>query len=261
MSASSQTRPPEPPPACTSPRQVRPIAALDVPLNRLQADMKKLVTRQRVQRLAELDTLREHLPVNDPDRHALDVDADARFAAIASPAPIGSHEVRISALLATIRVLGGAWTARDVQELRRRTGGPTQRGTARRDLAELARRGHLAEQIRQFNHNSGGSRAGWEYPSHSYSALGNLSHLLGMLPQAIEQAIRPVMHTYEHGRVAIDGGGDPDQAVRELVQELNDALTFAASLTNAVGRMHSATSPMGLDTRGIPEFEDDGSEG
>lgn len=129
--------------------------------------------------------------------------------------------------------------------------------TAREPYRHLSK---AADEIRKFNHNSRGSHTGWEYPSHSYSALGNLSHMLGMLPQAIEQAVRPVMHTYEHGRVAIDGG-DADQAVRELVQALNDALTFAASLTNAVGRMHSATSPMGLDTRGIPGFEDDGSEG
>jgi hypothetical protein len=30
----------------------------------------------------------------------------------------------------------------------------------------------------------------------------------------------------------------------------------AAALTAAVQRMHNATSPMGLDTTGLPEFED-----
>lgn len=117
-----------------------------------------------------------------------------------------------------------------------------------------------AEQVREFNHTSLGAGTNWEYPSHAYSALGNLSQLVRMLPQAIEQAIRPVMHTYEHGRVRIDNGGDADQAVRELQAALADALTGAEVLAVAVDRMHAATSPMGLDTRGIPEFEDDGGD-
>lgn len=58
-------------------------------------------------------------------------------------ATTSSHERRLAQLLDTIRSRPGKWTSGDVQELRRRTGGPTQRGTARRDLAELHRRGYL----------------------------------------------------------------------------------------------------------------------
>lgn len=54
-----------------------------------------------------------------------------------------SRETRLAQLLDTIRTHGRRWTAGRVQNLRRLTGGPTQRGTARRDLAELHRRGHL----------------------------------------------------------------------------------------------------------------------
>lgn len=54
-----------------------------------------------------------------------------------------SRERRLTQLLDLIRSQPGKWTSGHVQELRRRTGGPTQRGTARRDLAELHRRGHL----------------------------------------------------------------------------------------------------------------------
>jgi hypothetical protein len=115
-----------------------------------------------------------------------------------------------------------------------------------------------AEQVRQFNHTSRSAAKNWEFPSHSYSALGNLAHLVRMLPQAIQQATRPVMHTYEHGRVRIDNGGDADQAVRDLAQALADALANAEALATAVDRMHSATSPMGLDTTGLPEFAEDG---
>ncbi|MFE7954440.1 hypothetical protein [Streptomyces sp. NPDC057413] len=118
-----------------------------------------------------------------------------------------------------------------------------------------------ADQVREFNHTSRSAGAGWEFPSASCSALGNLAHLMRMLPQAIEQSIRPAMRTYEHGRLLIDGGRDADEAVRELQAALADALTKAEALAAAVDRMHSATSAMGFDTCGIPEFEDDGGEG
>lgn len=117
-----------------------------------------------------------------------------------------------------------------------------------------------AEQVRAFNHTSRSAATNWEYPSHSYYALGSLSQLVGMLGQAIEQSIRPVMHTHEHGRVLIDNGGDADAKVVELIAARDDALRAAAALTDAVQRMHSATSPMGLDTTGLPEFEDGGED-
>lgn len=56
-----------------------------------------------------------------------------------------SRETRLAQLLDIIRTHGRRWSAGRVQNLRRLTGGPTQRGTARRDLAELARRGHLVQ--------------------------------------------------------------------------------------------------------------------
>ncbi|MFJ5954170.1 hypothetical protein [Streptomyces noursei] len=114
-----------------------------------------------------------------------------------------------------------------------------------------------ADAVREFNHVSRHVADDWTFPGHSYDALGNLSYLVGMLEQAIDQSTRPVMRTYEHGRVRIDGGGDADQAIRELVTARDDAMRAAAALTAAVRRMHNATSPMGLDTSGIPEFEDD----
>jgi hypothetical protein len=58
---------------------------------------------------------------------------------------ISSRETRLAQLLDTIRTHRGAWPARRVVDLRRFTGGPTKHTTARGDLAELARRGHLRE--------------------------------------------------------------------------------------------------------------------
>jgi len=60
-------------------------------------------------------------------------------------AETSSHERRLAQLHAAIRVHRGTWTSKRVQEWRRFTGGPTQRGTASRDLAELHRRGHLRQ--------------------------------------------------------------------------------------------------------------------
>ncbi|MFD7996891.1 hypothetical protein [Streptomyces mexicanus] len=113
-----------------------------------------------------------------------------------------------------------------------------------------------AEQVREFNHASARSGAGWEFPADSCRALGNLADLARKLPQAIEQAVRPAMRTYEHGRLAIDGGRDADEAVRRLQTALANALTNADALTAAVDRMHAAVSSMGVDTRGLPDFED-----
>lgn len=55
-----------------------------------------------------------------------------------------SREARLAQLLDTIRTHRGEWRAGLVQKVRRMTGGAVQRRTARRDLAELHRRGHLA---------------------------------------------------------------------------------------------------------------------
>lgn len=52
---------------------------------------------------------------------------------------------RVEHLLDTIRTHRGKWTVSRVRDVRRLTGGPTQRSTARRDLAELHRRGHLQQ--------------------------------------------------------------------------------------------------------------------
>lgn len=117
-----------------------------------------------------------------------------------------------------------------------------------------------ADAVGAFNHASFRVTDNWAYPGHSYSALGSLARLTGRLEQALEHSVRPVMNTYEHGRVEMDDGGDPDAAVTKLLQALADAQTNAAALAEAVRRMHQLTNAMGLDTDGIPEFADDPNE-
>ncbi|MDX3835655.1 hypothetical protein [Streptomyces europaeiscabiei] len=59
-------------------------------------------------------------------------------------ATISSREARLSTVLTTIHANPGRWTAGRLHDLRKTAGrGPSQRGTARRDLAELHRRGLL----------------------------------------------------------------------------------------------------------------------
>lgn len=115
-----------------------------------------------------------------------------------------------------------------------------------------------AEGVRQFNHASLSTGADWEYPSDSYDALGNLAYLVRMLPQAIEQSIRPAVRVYEHGRLQIDGNGDADVVMERLVGLLTEALQRAEDLAETLDGMHSVTSSMGLDTTGIPDFDDEG---
>ncbi|MFD3580705.1 hypothetical protein [Streptomyces sp. NPDC058644] len=107
------------------------------------------------------------------------------------------------------------------------------------------------DQVCEFNRTSRSVAGDWEFPSHAYEAIGSLLYMVGMLEQAIGQATRPVMHTYEHGRVLIDGNGDADAKVRELLNAQAEAQIAVSALTAAVGRMHDATSPMGIDTTGM----------
>jgi hypothetical protein len=113
-----------------------------------------------------------------------------------------------------------------------------------------------AEGIRAFNHTSRSATLDWELPSDSYTALGNLSYLVQMLGQAVEQSTVPVTHMYKQARVVIDGGGSANAKVAELRAAREDAVAAAAALTAAVQRMHNAVSPMGADTTGM-HFEDD----
>ncbi|NUR65979.1 MAG: hypothetical protein HOQ47_09470 [Streptomyces sp.] len=79
------------------------------------------------------------------EERALVREKSSRPAADATPSKLTARENRLAQLLDTIRAHGGKWTSGSVQQIRRTTGAPAQRGTARRDLAELARRGHLAQ--------------------------------------------------------------------------------------------------------------------
>jgi hypothetical protein len=66
---------------------VQPISA--GPNTRIAQLVRALVERQR---LTALEATRQALPLDDPDRHALDLDTDTRFAAIACASPSGDTQ-------------------------------------------------------------------------------------------------------------------------------------------------------------------------
>lgn len=113
-----------------------------------------------------------------------------------------------------------------------------------------------ADQIRAFNHASITTGDGWQYPAHAYRAIGQLAHLAHMLPQAIEQASLPVDRTHRDGRLLIDGGGNPGDTLTQLRDELAVAVHTARLLAAELDLAHATSASMGLDTRGLPEFEE-----
>ncbi|MGW0578332.1 hypothetical protein ACWD25_20705 [Streptomyces sp. NPDC002920] len=112
-----------------------------------------------------------------------------------------------------------------------------------------------AELVRAFNHDTISTGVDWQYPPHAYAAIGSLAYLARMLPQAIEQTLRPVERTHKQGRITVNGGGDPGHAVEHLRTAVAHATAAAQLLADALNHAHTASSPMGLDTRGLPEFE------
>jgi len=109
------------------------------------------------------------------------------------------------------------------------------------DLASAA-----AEAVRGLNHatlNTG--RTGWEYPSDAYEVIGGLDQMARGLPQALQQVSRLLFELDADGHVRSDHG---PAAVSEEVLTARTALRAASlateQLVSALGRAHSATSPL-----------------
>ncbi|MFI8535442.1 hypothetical protein ACIGMX_34995 [Streptomyces aquilus] len=117
------------------------------PRLRIARLVQLLVARQR---LAGLDELRERLPLGDPDRHALDVDIDRRFAELAaSYTPLAdgaANEGRRAALWQAIQKEGGRWKSGRALRLYRSLGYcRIGKSTASHDLKVLRAAGHLVQ--------------------------------------------------------------------------------------------------------------------
>jgi hypothetical protein len=128
---------------------VQPISA--GPDTRIAQLVRALVERQH---LTALEATRQSLPLDDPDRHALDLDTDTRFAQMACDHPdactCDGPTGRPAALLEAIRTQRGEWTTKRVLALYRRLSlapGDMRhahlRSVARGDLRDLAAWGWL----------------------------------------------------------------------------------------------------------------------
>lgn len=112
------------------------------PQLRIARLIQMLVTQQR---LAALDELRTHLPLDDPDRHALDtVDAAYARITISFPDPDALAADRRAVLLRAVKAQGGRWKSGRAIRLYESLGyGRVGRHRTARDLLYLASLGHL----------------------------------------------------------------------------------------------------------------------
>lgn len=131
------------------------------PRLRIARLVRLLVARQR---LAALDQVREHLPLNDPDRHDLD-----RTDTVFGRLPLGAPDDKVikrqrrAALLRAIEADGGRWkTGRAIRLYRALGYGPVGKQRASQDLKTLRAAGHLIQHDRdgvRFFTLDGGSDA------------------------------------------------------------------------------------------------------
>ncbi|MER5871472.1 hypothetical protein ABT106_17415, partial [Streptomyces sp. NPDC002044] len=135
------------------------------------------------------------------------VDKTALASALGSPAAFGQSQfaiVRGNSFEAKVKGDGGAALLRLVHEhlgAGAEPPGPHARvpdlTTEENTVSDNNPARHLSDAgdaVRAFNHTSRAVARDWEVPSHAYSALGNLSYMAGMLEQAVQQSVRPVMH-------------------------------------------------------------------
>jgi hypothetical protein len=129
-------------------------------MSALTEQVAALVARQTEQRLADLDALRERLPLTDPDRHAIDtVDTACCRMRICTPDAEVITVQRQAALLKAIKAEGGRWKSGRTVRLYEALGyGHLSKGTAARDLLALSSASHLirheTDGVRYFTLNT-----------------------------------------------------------------------------------------------------------
>ncbi|WP_052411139.1 hypothetical protein [Streptomyces sp. NRRL S-118] len=95
--------------------------------------------------------------------------------------------------------------------------------------------------IRALNHATLGRQADWEYPGDAYDVVGNLAHMAGMLPQAIEQIAQLLKRLEGEDHLKSDRGSlDADLAAAY------DGLTIAAGAAETLrGALDRAQNGLG----------------
>ncbi|WDO09927.1 hypothetical protein ME763_32070 [Streptomyces murinus] len=92
----------------------------------------------------------------------------------------------------------------------------------------------------------------WEFAPQARAALGQLARLARVLPEVIEYTLVPVEHAHGHGRLTVDGGGNPARAAQHLGAAVRTAVQAAELLADALAHAHAAAFPLGVDTSKSP---------
>lgn len=102
--------------------------------------------------------------------------------------------------------------------------------------------------VRDFNHRSlqamDADRPGWQFAPDAYRALGELTALIGGLPQAFEQIAKALQHELDRDLIAMDRGskyeGHPEQAVAAAHEALDRAGQAAQQVYRGVADAQNA---------------------
>ncbi|MFI6730913.1 hypothetical protein [Streptomyces atratus] len=95
--------------------------------------------------------------------------------------------------------------------------------------------------IRALNHATLGRQADWEYPGDAYSVVGNLAHMAGMLPQALDQIAQLLKRLEGEGHLK----SDRDTLADDL-EAAHDGLTIAAGAAETLrGALDRAQNGLG----------------
>jgi hypothetical protein len=100
-----------------------------------------------------------------------------------------------------------------------------------------------AEAVRSINHLTMSSRDDWQYPGDAYSVVGNLAHMVAMLPQALDQ-IGALIEQLDTGGNLRSDKDTLDADLENTYGGLADAHDAAKKLYEALNRTHSALSPI-----------------
>lgn len=104
------------------------------------------------------------------------------------------------------------------------------------------------EALRDFNHRTLDrmriGKPGWEFVSDAYRALGEMSGLVGRLPQACEQIARALQAQLDDDLIVIDPGtrydGYPERAVAAALAALDQARSATTSMYSGISEAQNA---------------------
>lgn len=109
--------------------------------------------------------------------------------------------------------------------------------------------------VRDFNHRSTtrfqDQQEGWRYVPDVYRCLGELTYLVGMLPQVTQHMSQAMQYQLEQGHVGIDRGSDYEGRPEQAITAARAALALAegaahelygayAAAQTAINRAHYA---------------------